>query len=324
MHFVPADLSKAHETYNLVRGHHVVIHCAALCEPWGPWQDFLQANVTATDHVVQACRAHDVRLLVHVSSPSICFGLHTGHCLDVREDEPLPGDDEQTSRYAVTKKMAEDVILRRAAQTASLTCILLRPRAIFGPGDTTLLPLLVDRLRSGKLPVIGNPKEAIGDFTYVDNVVYACLCCMAKYAIEPPAATTTTTRSTKPRIYNITNGEPMPVWDVIRILCQGLDLKYPTRQVSYRFAYTVGYICEAICTLALLFGINKRPLLTRHSVNVLARCNTLDISAAKQELGYRPIVSTREGLQRVIESFAAAAAPDASSSAVGGANRKDD
>ncbi|RLT42089.1 MAG: NAD-dependent epimerase/dehydratase family protein [Chloroflexi bacterium] len=224
------------------------------------------------------CAIHGVGRLVHVSTPSIYFGLDS--LVNVREDAPLP--TRPVNEYARTKLLAEAAVDRAFAR--GLPVITIRPRAIFGPGDTTILPRLIARLQKGRLPIIGDGRN-LSDMTYVENVVDALLLC---------AASPTATLGKK---YNITNGEPTPLWPLIEKLCAALGYEYPRRHVPYRVADGAAALLEVV--YRLLPG-QPEPPLTRYSVALLAKNATLDISAARQELNYQPRVSVAEGLRRFV------------------------
>src|SRR5690606_19436504 len=85
--------------------------------------------------------------------------------LGVREDDPLP---PPVNRYAQTKGMAE-TLLREAdiAQT-----VVLRPRAVFGPWDATLMPRMLRVMRRGAIPLMRGGRAEL-DLTYIDNLVDA-------------------------------------------------------------------------------------------------------------------------------------------------------
>ena len=285
--FVKADLSDAGETFRLVQGHDIVIHSAALCALWTRWEDYIAANTTAAQNIVHACHLTGVQMLVHVSSPSLCVAVDTGDRVNAVESDPVPSDEKQPNRYAATKKMAEEIVLD-VTKRYNLPCVILRPRAIFGPGDTTLFPIIVDRLSKNKLPIIGG-KNCIGDFTYVDNVVNACLCAMDK-------------TPTNTKIYSITNGDPRKLWDVIDRIVETMNFKSPWKRIPIWVAYSAASVFEFASVVLLLFGIKKDPLLTRYSVNVLSRSSTFDISAAKKDLGYKPVVSFDDGVQKFLDS----------------------
>ena len=220
-----------------------------------------------------------VQRLVHVSTPSIYFGLNSLE--NVAEDAPLP--TRPVNEYARTKLLAEAEINKAFGR--GLPVITIRPRAIFGPGDTTILPRLIARLQTGRLPIIGDGRNVI-DMTYVENVVDALLLC----ATSPDA--------TLGKKYNITNGEPTPLWPLIEKLCAALGYPYPSRHIPYPVADGVAALLEVV--YRLLPG-EPEPPLTRYSVALLAKNTTLDISAARRELGYQPRVSVEEGFHRFVE-----------------------
>ena len=114
----------------------VVFHCAAFPSPWGNFEKFYQANVIGTRNVVQACEENNVKRLVYVSTPSIYFD-YTSH-INVKETDVLP---EPISNYAATKVLAEEEVDKAFAN--GLATITIRPRAIFGPGDTAIFPRLI-------------------------------------------------------------------------------------------------------------------------------------------------------------------------------------
>ena len=232
-----------------------------------------------TENVIAGCETHGVQRLVHVSTPSIYFGLDS--LVNVREYAPLPA--RPVNEYARTKLLAEVAVDKASAQ--GLPVITIRPRAIFGPGDTTILPRLIARLKTGRLPVIGDGQNVI-DMTYVENVVDGLLLC----ASSPP--------ETLGKKYNITNGEPTALWPLIAKLCVALGYPYPKRQIPYPVADGVAALLEIV--YRLLPG-QPEPPLTRYSVALLAKNTTLDISAARRELGYQPRISVDEGFQRFVE-----------------------
>jgi len=253
-----------------------VVHCAALSAPWGPRAAFQAANVTATENVLAAALEAGVRRFVHVSTPAIYFD--GGDRRDVREDAPLP---RPAGHYQRTKLAAEHAVERAVAR--GLDALVLRPRALFGPGDTTIFPRLLRALESGRLPVIGSGENRV-DLTYVDNAAHA-----VALALRAPAALAG-------RRYNVTNGEPVPLWPLLTRLATALGLAPPTKRIQRRTAHLVAGGLELAHSLLRL---EREPLLTRYTVGLLAADTTLDIGAAQRDLGYAPLVGVEEG----IESF---------------------
>jgi len=287
LRFIYADLADAPAINTACRHQDYVFHCGALSAPWGRFEDFYAANVLGTQNVIQGCLAHNVKRLIHLSTPAIHFDYHDK--LNLSEHAPLPR--QQINGYAQTKYMAEQAI--DAAHEQGLPVITLRPRAIFGPGDTSLLPRLLEKLSRGQLPIIGNGQN-MTDLTYIDNVVEAMLLCLE----SPPA-----TLGCK---YYITNGEPIKLWPFIQHLSEQLGYPPPQRHVPRWLAYQVAGMMERYWDFSPykvqnhIRAKSSEPPLTRYAVGLLATTFTLDITAARQELGYQPKINMEEALAQTL------------------------
>lgn len=273
--FLPCHLEDTIKTEQSCAGQDMVFHCGAMSSLWGSYHDFYDSNVTGTRNIVRGCLAHHVQRLIYVSTPSIYFD-YTDRT-NIRESAPLPR--KAANLYAETKRLAE-LEIDKAFVNEGLPVITLRPRAIFGPGDPAIVPRLIEANRRGKLPLI-NGGQAIIDLTYIDNLVDALLLCM------------TAPESVFGRKYNITNGEPVRFIDVLQHLFEQLGEPMRAKRIPYAAAYTVASIMEGV---ARITGSAKEPLLTRYSVGLLGKTQTLDISAAREKLGYAPRRTIREGI----------------------------
>ncbi len=278
MHALHLDITKKDELNAAFNEQEIIFHCAALPSPWGNFEKFYQANVIGTRNVVQACLENKIKRLVYVSTPSLYFDY--GSRTNVKENDPLP---EPISHYAHTKRLAEEEIDKGFAN--GLAVVSIRPRALFGEGDTVIFPRLIPRLKSGRLPILGDGENVV-DLTYIQNVVDALLLCA-----ESPA-------NTLGKTYNITNGEPIKIWKLIERICDKLGYPHPSRKVSYKTANTAASALEFLYSL---IPYSPEPPLTRVSVSMMANNTTLDISAAKADLGYQPKVSVEEGVQRFLK-----------------------
>ena len=272
------DLKEKNVIVDACKNQEIVFHCAALPSPWGNFEAFYQANVIGTRNVIRGCEDHKVKRLVHVSTPSLYFGYSSR--MNVKETDALP---EPVSNYAATKILAEQEL--DEAFERGLATIAIRPRAIFGPGDTVIFPRLIPRLQSGRLPILGDGENVV-DLTYIENVADALLLCA-----ESPA-------STLGKKYNISNDESVKLWKLVERICTELNLPSPKRKISYRTANVAASVLEFIYTL---IPTHPEPPLTRISVSMMANSTTLDISAAKSELGYQPKISIDEGFDLFIK-----------------------
>ena len=163
LNFAACDIRDPRATDCVCDGQDIIVHAAALSSPWGSWDAFRVSNVEGTRNVVEACRRRPEVRLVYISSTAIHFEFRDK--LDVMEDAALP--TRFACEYARSKAEAEAVV-RRAADEG-VNAVILRARAVFGPGDNSLLPRLVAAARRGRLPQIG-PGDNRGDLTFVDNL----------------------------------------------------------------------------------------------------------------------------------------------------------
>lgn len=254
-----------------------VYHVGAKSEPWGPPAEFYAVNVGGTAAVIEGCRTHCVRRLVYVSSPSVLFSGRDQH--NLTDDAPYPR--RFTSVYSHSKKLGEDLV-----RASGLEAVIIRPKAIFGPGDRALLPRLVRAAQAGRLPQIGDGNNLV-DLTYVENIAYALM-----LALSAPKAAGGT--------YTITNGEHVRLWDVIHRVLRACGLPNKLRQVPLSLALFAASVMEA---RAVLTG--NEPLLTRYTAAVLGRTQTYDISAARRDLVYQPLVSVEQGITRTLTAMQA-------------------
>jgi 2-alkyl-3-oxoalkanoate reductase len=272
--FVQADLRDQEAVQRWCHGQDIVFHCAALSSPWGSYQQFYEHNVTGTEHIVDACLRENVNRLVHVSTPNIYFDYRDR--LGIREDDPLPM--KPANPYAATKLLAEKVVQRGVQE--GLAALMIRPRGIFGPQDTTILPRLIAANGSGGIPLIRGG-HALLDMTYVDNVAEGLI-----LAAEAPD-------SAVGLAYNLTNDEPVRLIDALQRLFELLDQPLHIRPLPYPAASLLGGCLELAARLT-----GKEPRLTRSTVGLLSFSQTLDVHRAKERLGYKPSVRMDEGLRR--------------------------
>lgn len=271
----PGDLCAA-RLLPLVDGAEVVIHCAALSSPWGPRERFMAANVDATQRLLDASRQAGVRRFVHFSSPSIYFRLADQWNTPEAFDPPR----RWINAYAESKWLGEQCV--RQAAAAGLSSVVLRPRAVFGAGDQAIFPRILALAQRGWFPLIGDGAARI-DVTCVGNVVAAVEACL-----HPGAPT-------DGRAFNITNAEPMTVQALLEQLFTALDLKVRMIPLPRPLAVALGSLAEIVANAR---PGRPEPRISRYGVGVLGYSQTLDISAARTQLGYVPTISVAEGIQQ--------------------------
>ena len=252
----------------------VVVHAAARASPWGRRRDFERQNVLATKHVIDHCLAHGQPKLVFISSSSVFY--RDGHQLKITEETPLP--ERAVNDYAATKRVAEEIVARYPGEW-----VILRPRAVFGPRDTVLLPRILEAARAGRLPLLVSADgPAVGDLIYIDNLVD----CIVR------AAESNDIRG----CYNLTNNEPVAIQEFLFDLFRRLDLPLPRRRVSVRKAMAAAGALELVHRW---FLPSKEPPITRFGIHVFAYSKTFDVSKMLAAMG-SPRVPLAEGLERTV------------------------
>ena len=273
---VAVDMRDRAAVVRACEGMDAVCHAGALSAPWGPSEAFYAINVDGTAAVIEGCRRARVKRLVYLSSPSVTFNGRDQYLLT----EDAPYARRFASVYSLTKKLGEDLV--HAA--TDIPSVILRPKAVFGPGDQSLLPRLVAAARAGRLPQIGDGHNLV-DLTYVENVAHAI-----RLALDADAAVG--------NIYVITNDEHIRLWTLIRNVLTQLGITTTLRPLSLPLALAAATLMEGRATL-----LGGEPLLTRYTVAILARTQTYDISAARHDLGYTPLVSVAEGVSRTVRAW---------------------
>lgn len=264
-----------------VAGHDTVFHVAAKAGIWGSSADYYSVNVTGTENVLAACRSQGVRVLVHTSTPSVVFA---GRDID-GGDETLPYSENPLCHYAATKIIAEQRVL--AANSEALRTAALRPHLIWGPGDTQIIPRLLQRGRQGSLRMVGSGRNRV-DISYIDNVADAHFLAAENLAGPGTAAG---------QAFFISQGEPVVLWEWINDLFVRVGVKPVIRRVSLSRARRAGRLLEVLFTLLRLTG---EPPMTRFLAEQLAQSHWFSLAKARILLAYSPRVSSSEGMDRLI------------------------
>ncbi len=269
---VRGDLADPESLRSGAQGSELVFHAAAEVGDWGTRDEFERSNVQGTANVLTACRAAGVRRLVHVSTEAVL--LAGGPLVNVDETAPLRPDSPVL--YCSTKARAERAV--RDANGDGLETVVVRPRFVWGTGDTVVLPSLVHAVKSGRFSWVGGGGHRTST-AHVDNVVEGLYL--------------GATRGAPGGVYFVTDGEPVVFRDFVTKLLATQGIEPPDKNAPLAVAKTGAAVCE---TLWRVLPLRGRPPLTRMAVWVSALECTIDISRARTELGYEPVVSIDEGL----------------------------
>jgi nucleoside-diphosphate-sugar epimerase len=267
-----------------VNGCNVVFHVAAKAGVWGEFDDYYRCNVNGTRHVIDACIKRGVTKLIYTSTPSVVFNGEDEE--NINESTPYPS--RFFNAYQETKALAERGVLK--ANSTSLATIALRPHLIWGPGDPHLVPRIIKRAKAGKLKLVGTSSNLV-DSTYIDNAALAHI--LAADHLQPGS-------SCAGKAYFISNGEPITMADLINRILAAAHLSPVSKTVSPWVASVAGTVFESIYSM---LRKKEEPLMTRFIARQLASAHWFDLSAAKQDLGYQPVVTIDEGMQRLEQAL---------------------
>ena len=271
-HYVALDLSRPFE---LPFRPDVVVHAAARVTPWGSPAQFRQQNVDTTAQVIDFCRRAGHPRLLLVSSTAVFY--REAHQYDLDEDSPI--GPAFLNEYARSKAAAE----RLLASYEGPSCIL-RPRAVFGPGDTVLLPRLLAAARRGGVPLLvspGGPPQM--DLIHIDTLVEYLLRAARAPQLGPA--------------YNLTSAQPVDLHALLQQLLAALQLPPPHRRVPTTLALRAASVVEAGWRALRL---RSEPPITRFGVAAFAYSKTFNPQRMLADLG-PPRVSMEDGIERFID-----------------------
>lgn len=253
-------------------GTQIAFHLAAHLGEWGPWEDFERGNVEGTRNVLAACAEAGVRRFVHCGTEA---ALMAGEPL-VGVDESAPLRPDSRAPYPATKARAEQAV--RDANVDDFETVVVRPRFVWGKDDTTLLPGMVETVEAGKWAWVGGGGN-VTDTAHVDNVVEGLV--LAAEKGRPGEA------------YFVTDGERVTFREFVTALLKTQGVEPPDRNLPAWAAAPMARVCEAAWKLLPLKG--DPPMTSFRSWLLTQEC-TIDISKARSELGYSPIVTHEQGL----------------------------
>jgi nucleoside-diphosphate-sugar epimerase len=259
-------------------GCDVAFHAAAKVEDWGDPGEFERLNVHGTENVIDGCRVAGVRRLVHVGTEA---ALMAGQPL-VNVDESAPLRPDSPALYPSSKARAEEAV--REANGAGLATVVVRPRFVWGRGDTTLLPALVEMVRAGRFRWIDGGRQLTAT-THVDNTVEG----LWLAATRGPAG----------GVYFVTDGEPVVFREFLTRMLATQGVTIPDKSVPAGVARVGAAAAERIWRM---LRRPSPPPLTRFAVWASSQECTIDISRAERELGYRPVTSREAGLAELSPS----------------------
>lgn len=297
VNMIQGDIADFSQVKSAMKSCDLVFHVAAKAGVWGKKDEYFVPNLQGTENIIKACQQLHISRLIYTSTPSVTFA--GADEAGINESQPYAA--KFLNHYGASKALAEQQVLAAATIEMSnssngetgnrLKTVALRPHLIWGPNDPHLVPRVLERAQAGKLKLVGK-KDKLVDTIYVDNAAYAHI--LAAISLSKPDS------PCNGKAYFISNDEPITMGDMLNKILACKELPPVTKRVSSLLAYGVGATLEWTYKL-----LNKKqePIMTRFVAKQLSTCHYFDINAAKNDFGYKPLISIEEGMKRLKASL---------------------
>lgn len=256
-----------------------VVHTAAKVGDWGPVTEFREVNVQGLQTLITALRQSGrLQRFIHVSS------------LGVYPARDHYGTDESTQPHATgidgytLSKIESEQLLLEAVRDLRFPAAIVRPGFIYGPSDRSVLPRLVERLRSGQFAYLGDRQRLMNN-TAARNLVDAIFLLINRDDLTGET-------------FNITDGRLVTKEEFVSTVARGLGVTPPTRAISLGVAKTLATILE---TLWRWRGKTQAPILSRARIKFLGLNLDFSIDKARHVLGYNPRYDFQEAMTEALE-----------------------
>jgi len=278
---VEGDLTDSSVPGRSAAGVTHVVHCAAKVGDWGPVDDFLAVNVRALETLAARLREQpSLRRFVHISSLGVYPARdHYG------TDEWMPISASGIDGYTRSKVEAEQFVVE-AARMQRFPAVILRPGFIYGPGDRSVLPRLMDRLRRGQFRYLGDRQKLMNN-TFIGNLVDAIFRALNRDDLVGEA-------------FNITDGRLVTKEEFVGTICDLAGLDRPMRTVPLGIAKALAAILE---TLWRWRGKAEAPILSSARIKFLGLNLDFCIDKARRELGYTPAIDFRDAMAATVATL---------------------
>ncbi|KAK8937083.1 3beta-hydroxysteroid-dehydrogenase/decarboxylase isoform 1 [Platanthera zijinensis] len=306
---IRGDVSQKEDLKEALRGVNCVFHLAS----YGmSGKEMLQSsridevNLIGTCNVLDVCHEIGIKRLVYVSTYNVVFGGK--EIVNGNEFLPYYPIDEHVDPYGRSKSIAEQLVLKSNGRPAkkrsgvSLYTCVIRPAAIYGPGEQRHFPRILSLAQMGLAFFKVGDDSVKTDWVYMDNLVLALILASMGLLDDIPG------RKGLPvaagQAYFISDGSPLNTFNsIINPLLKNLDYDVPRFTIDVKHALLLSRIFWFIW-MFLSPWLNHPwvigPLLLPAEVYKIGVTHYFSYLKAKEELGYIPMVSPREGLEKTI------------------------
>lgn len=238
----------------------VVIHAAGRASPWGTRAEYARDNIETTRQVLAFCRARGMPRLIFLSTAAVSYRFaHQYHL-----GEEAATGEAFTSEYGRSKYCAEQLMADYEGEKT-----ILRPCAVFGPGDRLLFPPLLAAARKRqlwRLQSAGGPAQA--DLLHIDALCDYLLLAATRTSLQP--------------CYHLSSAQPVAIDALLGEVLQALSLPPVKRTMSLKIALAAAGGLERVWRGLSLTG---EPPITRFGVAVFGYSSVLDVTRMLRDFG---------------------------------------
>jgi len=244
------------------------------------YEESFNINVRGTRNLVRACGLNSVRRIIHFSSTA-AMGLIRRPKID-ETSQCRPRTPYQKSKYA------SEIAVLQEGKKYGMEVIILRPCMVYGPGCKGEFLKFCRLINMGIFPRIGLGKN-LTPIVHVNDVVQAAAKSLQK--------------GRPGEVYLIASHESLPLQDVHRFICAGLNVRRPYFYIPVWLAYMTAFFIERVCMIT-----GKEPLVSRMNITSTITGRTFDIQKAMKELSYYPEMALGKSIAHTAGYFKAALA----------------
>jgi nucleoside-diphosphate-sugar epimerase len=259
-----------------VRGAEVVYHLAAAFRELNvPNEYYREVNAGGTRNVLEAAKARGARKVIYCSTCGIHGNVERPPAAETAPIHPA-------DYYQQTKYEGETVTAEFARQ--GMKTVVMRPAAIYGPGDPERFFMIFRRVAKGRFPMFGSGRTLYHPL-YIDNLVDAFLLATPEGKGEG-------------QTYLIADERYYPIEEIVREVAKALGVEVVIPHYPAWPVVAVGHVCEKVCK-----PFRVTPPIFPRRVDWYRQNRAFDIGKAKRELGYQPRVGLEEGLRLTAEWY---------------------
>ncbi|KAG2296630.1 hypothetical protein Bca4012_001884 [Brassica carinata] len=263
-----------------------------------------EVNINGTCNVLEAVFKHEITRLVYVSTYNVVFGGK--EIINGNEGLPYYPLDDHVDAYGRSKSIAEQLVLKSNGRPFKnggkklYTCAV-RPAAIYGPGEDRHLPRIVNLAKMGLLLFKTGEPSVKTDWIYLENLVLAIILASMGLLDDIPGREGEPVAAGQP--YFVSDGSPVNTFEFLRPFLRSLDYDLPKFTISVPVALTLGKIFQGVYTVFypwLSKSWLPQPLILPAEVYKVGVTHYFSYLKAKEELGYVPFKSSKEGMAATI------------------------